>query len=319
MTRGPGRTSRCWSVAMSPNITWRLCCLVGALAACNKVAADHETEGDRRYGAHEYREALGEYRLALRQQPSRASLRAKAGAAALRSGDLSGAAEQYVALGRAGRDRLGEAVDGLERVARAALDNRDRAAFVSAIAALRAVAPTRASAVAGQDVAWLVGDETPSGDVLELLSAAAAHAPDGSRQDSLVYVYGLGLARQNRCDDALPAFQSVLRRQRAVSVGTMARRGLAHCALALGTRALTGGQLNDAEMWFERAAADVDDEAYSRAAYLGLGDVRRGRGDVSGAAEAYQRVLTGAAAGDSLAQTAAARLNALAQAGTANR
>jgi tetratricopeptide (TPR) repeat protein len=196
------------------------------------------------------------------------------------------------------------------------VDARDRAAFVAAIAAVRSVAPARAGAVVGQDVAWLLGDEAPGRDLLDLVSTAAAHAPDGGRQDSLVYLYGLGLARLDRCDDALPAFEGVLRRQRLTTVTSGARRGVAQCALSLGHRALTGGQLADAEAWFTQAASDLDDESLSRAAYLGLGDVRRGKGDMTGAAEAYQRVISSTRAGDTLAQAAALRLNAIAQGGT---
>lgn len=295
---------------MSRN-AWALLWCAVAVPACAGAAADHQTEGDRRYATHDYREALVEYRLALREQPNNASLRAKAGAAAVHAGDLAAAADDYRALSKSGRTRLGEAVDGLERVARAAVDARDRPAFIAAVAALRAVAPARAAAAIGTDVGWLLNDEPPGRDELDLLSTASSHAADPARQDSLAYLYGLGLARSDRCDDALPVFESVVRRQRAVAVAATARRGLAQCALALGRRALTGGQLSDAEIWFDKAATDLDDESLSRAAYLGLGDVRRGKGDLSGAAEAYQRVLNGAAASDTLAQMAAQRLNAL--------
>jgi len=291
-----------------------LCAL--AMSACAGAASDHETEGDRAYAARDYRGALVEYRLALMQQSSSPGLHAKAAAAALHAGDLGTAADNYTALARSGRARQGEAVDGLERVVRAAVDARDKPAFVAAVSALRSLAPTRASAAVGQDVSWLIGDEAPSRDMLDLLATAAAHAPDGGRQDSLVYLYGIGLWRLDRCDDALPAFESILRRQRLPSVASGARRGAAQCALNLGTHALTGGQLADAETWFTRAASDLEDESLSRAAYLGLGDVRRGKGDFPGVAEAYQRVITGARAGDTLAQAAAVRLNAMAQAGT---
>jgi tetratricopeptide (TPR) repeat protein len=242
-------------------------------------------------------------------------LLAKAGAAALHAGDLSAAADYYAGLAKS-RARLGEAVDGLERVVRAAVDARDKPAFSAAIGALRNVAPSRAMAAAGQDVAWLLSGDVPGKEMLDLLTTAAAHAPDGGRQDSLVFLYGLGLSRLDRCEDALSAFESVLRRQRVASVASSARRGAAQCALQLGSHALAGGQLSDAETWYTRAAGDLDDESLSRAAYLGLGDVRRGKGDLPGAAEAYQRVLTGARTGDTLAQAAALRLNAMAQAGT---
>ena len=57
----------------------------------------------------------------------------------------------------------------------------------------------------------------------------------------------------------------------------------------------------------------------ARAAYIGLGDVLFARGALAEAAEAYQRVLSGAPPGDSLAQIAAEKLNVVANAGTVIR
>src|SRR5207247_8863410 len=73
------------------------------------------------YAAGEFRNALAEYQLGLKAHPGSADLCAKAGAAALHTGEYALAGAQYVALGQTDRSRAAEAADGLERVVRAAL------------------------------------------------------------------------------------------------------------------------------------------------------------------------------------------------------
>src|SRR5207237_1436486 len=77
--------------------------------------------GDRWYGGGSYRDALAEYQLGLKAHPGDADLEAKLGAAALHVGDYATAVNAYIALGEGDRSRAGEAADGLERTARAAL------------------------------------------------------------------------------------------------------------------------------------------------------------------------------------------------------
>src|SRR5205823_7243729 len=94
--------------------------LLALALACTRSAADHEVLGDREYAAGAYRNALAEYQLGLRANPS-ADLHAKLASAAFHTGDHALAAAEYVALAAADRSRAGEAADGLERVAGAAL------------------------------------------------------------------------------------------------------------------------------------------------------------------------------------------------------
>ena len=108
--------------------------------ACTRSAADHEVLGDREYAAGAYRNALAEYQLGLRANPS-ADLHAKLASAAFHTGDHALAAAEYVALAAADRSRAGEAADGLERVAGAALAANDRTAVTAALTGLHAVAP----------------------------------------------------------------------------------------------------------------------------------------------------------------------------------
>ena len=109
--------------------------------ACQPSAADHEELGDRAYAAGAYRDAFAEYELGLKAHPGSADLNAKAGAAALHVGDFASAVDAYVVLGARDGSRAGEAADGLERVARAALAANDRGDAAKGLAGLRAVAP----------------------------------------------------------------------------------------------------------------------------------------------------------------------------------
>ncbi len=296
--------------------------MVGALlfTACAGAAADHETLGDRAYGERHFADALAEYRLAIKLKPS-ASLRAKAGAAALHASDFVAAAEEYRALAQeGGSHRATEAADGLERVAKAAADGDDPAGLAAAVVGLRAVAAGRALASFARQLAQSVGPEPRSAEALNVLPYAAAGAPDARAEDSLMYLYAAALARVGRCQDAMPVFEALVRRQREPALGRPALQAGARCALSLGQQALEGGQAEQAEGWFRRAASGGEErDPVVRAAYIGIGDVLFARGAFAEAAEAYQRALAGAAPGDSLAQIAAEKLNLVASAGTVIR
>jgi tetratricopeptide (TPR) repeat protein len=150
-----------------------------------------------------------------------------------------------------------------------------------------------------------------------VLPYAAAGASDARQQDSLMYAYAQALTRIGRCQQAVAVFEGVARRQRAADLASAAADGAAACAIRLGRGALDGDRPDEAEQWFRRAVTQADDAPAGRAAYVGLGDVMYARGDLSGAAEAYQRALAGAVPGDSIAELARQRLNRIGSAGTA--
>src|SRR5439155_1534323 len=195
--------------------------------ACSRSAADHEELGDRAYAAGEFRNALAEYQLGLKAHPGSADLCAKAGAAALHTGEYALAGAQYVALGQTDRSRAAEAADGLERVVRAALAANERNAAASALQGLRTVSPSR----------------------------------------------------------------------------------------PLGKYTLLGaGKPADAEDWFRRASAPGSPPDVVRGAFLGLGDVKLAQGDIPDALEHYQQALTGGTPGDTIAQRAHEKINAVGKA-----
>jgi tetratricopeptide (TPR) repeat protein len=290
--------------------------VVLSAVACGQLGADHETLGDRAYVSGAFSEALTEYRLALLQgEGSAPRLRGKAAAAARRAGDLVGAAQEYALLVRADGQRLEEAADGLELVARDAIAAGDRPALRTATGLLRELQTGRS---VGQYATALVmaGDPETGRAAVALLPLAAANAPDARQQDSLMYLYAQALAGSGRCARAVPVFEALTRRGR-LAVVAEASRGAALCALREGRAHLGATRYDAAEDWFRRAITLGTGSATGRAGYLGLGDVLRSRGDLMGAVVAWERVLADALPGDSLAEGARARINAIADPGTA--
>ena len=281
--------------------------------ACQPSAADHEELGDRAYAAGAYRDALAEYELGLKVDPSSGNLNAKAGAAALHVGEFSTAVDAYIALAQ-DRSRAGEAADGLERVARAALAASDRSDAARGLAGLRTVAPGRPLGRYARLAALDAADHGDTAGAMALLPAAAAAAGDARIADSLLYVYGMSAVRARDCATAVPVFEGVIRRQREPAVADGAREGMGLCSLVEGQRLLDGGKPAEAEDWFRRATAPGAPTDVVRGAFIGLGDVKLAQGDVAAALDSYQQALTGGTPGDTITQRAQAKINALGKA-----
>ena len=207
---------------------------IAVALACQPSAADHEELGDRWYGGGAYRDALAEYQLGLKAHPGDADLEAKLGAAALHVGDYATAVNAYIALGEGDRSRAGEAADGLERTARAALGANDRSDAARGLAGLRAVAPTRPLGRYARLAALDAADRGDTAGAMALLPGAAAAAGDPRMTDSLLFVYGMAAVRARACSTAVPVFEGVIRRQRDPAVAEGAREGLGLCALVEG-------------------------------------------------------------------------------------
>ncbi|HXF96809.1 MAG TPA: tetratricopeptide repeat protein [Gemmatimonadales bacterium] len=282
--------------------------------ACTPSAADHEDLGDRAYAAGAYADALAEYELALRADPGNAGLHAKTAAAALHTEDYALAAAEYVALAREDRSRAAEAAEGLERVIRAALEANDRTAVALALSGLRELAPERPLGRFARLAALDAAEAGRSAEALALLPTAAAAAPDARSADSLLFVYAMTALRARDCATALAVFEGLLRRNRAPEVVDGAREGQGLCALVEGQLALERGQPAAAEGWFRQAAAPGSSPEVMRGAFLGLGDVLLAQGDLAGALGSYQQALSGGAPGDTIAQRAREKLNALGRA-----
>jgi tetratricopeptide (TPR) repeat protein len=295
------------------NLELPLVTAVIALAAlgCSGAAADHESLGDQAYVERRYEEAFTEFQLALRQGSSGGALRNKAGMAALNARDLSEAAVQFLSLAEEDAELLLVAADGLERVARAASIEGNRPALQAALEALRVVDPGRALGSFARELAAGLGENASAAEAIAVLPFAAAAAPDARAQDSLMYAHAVALADLNRCQEAIPVFESLLRRNRVASVQSDARLRATACALSLGRRELNRGSNDEAETWFCRAVELGEDNYAARVAHAGLGDVWFSRGDYIGAREAYLRAMVGASPADSLYRTARRGLDRL--------
>lgn len=316
---GPTRTWPCLTGGLEPRVRFAPGVLLPLvlLAACVGAAAQHEALGDRAYVQRQFADALVEYRLSLAKDPTSQAVRAKAAAAALHAGDLMAAADEYLALAIGGGDEsTAEAADGLERVVRSAAASGDQGALAAALEGLRQIAPGRALGQFARQLAlgWVEG--SPSEEKLLVLFSAAADAPDARLQDSLMYSYAVALRRLGRCRDAVPVYESLMRRNLEPGIVDQARNALGNCALRLGREAQDEGLPLSAEEWFNLAIKRAGDSDYGRAAYIGLGDVLFARNDLIGAAVAYESALLGGTPGDSISVVATAKLAMVERAGT---
>ena len=285
--------------------------MLAALWAGCGDAGDHERLGDQAYGQSRYAQALSEYRQALAEDPD-ARIWAKAGAAALRTGDLELASDAYLRLAAEDPTRAEEAAEGLESVARAAERAGDGKRLQTAVVGLGAIAPDRTIGRYALELIRRPGAEAT--DLVAVLPGAIAVAPDPETVDSLLVVYGAALRETTGCGEALPVFQAGLRRTKVAAVRARAEEGVAACSLWLGLRSEAGGMAEDAALWFAAAIRVDSNTTVGRRALVGYGDARVRLGDTLGGAMAYQAVVADAVQTDSIYRMALDRLAALREA-----
>jgi hypothetical protein len=286
--------------------------LLGACLACSG-SGQRERDADELYLSGRYAEALPVY-AGLAASDEAARLWAKAGAAALRAGQLDSAASAFLALASADPSRHAEASDGLAEVARQALRSRTMGPLATAVAGLERVAPEWP--VTGYAYALVQGGTLPPASRARMLPLALAGAPDAGTFDSLLLQYG-ALTSSTQCAEAAYAYRAVMRRSNDAGMRDSAGTGYATCALRLGLAALDSSQVISADRWFARASRGDPAGWTGRRALLGLGDARVKQGDPIAAAIAWQRAITTGAPGDSLSQLARDRLATLSPADSA--
>lgn len=268
-----------------------LCLCASVLWACVR-GTNHERLGDRRYAEGAWVDALAEYRLAARQRKPSLELRAKLGAAALRSGALGEAVAAYAELAVADpASATGEAAEGLLRTARAALAARDVEALRGAVGALRTVSPQHLVLLGGT-LAGALDPEREGAQTTDLFLAAAGQA--GASADSLIALWAGSAARSGRCDAAGPAFEALARRAASTALARTARGGLAGCRVESGRAALAAGRLEEAEAAFRAAVQLGTPDSTVRLAWVLIGDTRWAGGDTALALEAYYKAIAGA-------------------------
>jgi tetratricopeptide (TPR) repeat protein len=277
------------------------------LAACGQVS-DHERQGDQLYGQGRFGEALVQYRAALAKDPD-ARLWAKVGSAASRVGNLETAADAYLRLAAEDPSRAEEAAEGLDAVARAADRTGDRRRLEAAVIGLGMIAPNRS--IGRYALAVVRRPGADPNDLVGVIPAAIAAAPDAETVDSLLAVYGAALRETSGCDQALPVFQAAVRRTKVTTLRSRAEEGVAACSLALGLRADAAGKPEDAVLWFAATIRVDSATPVGRRALVGYGDAQLRLGDTLAAAAAYQAVVADPTQSDSTNQMARDRLEEL--------
>jgi tetratricopeptide (TPR) repeat protein len=278
------------------------------LAAGCGQAGDHERLGDQAYGESRYAEALAEYRQVLERDPD-ARVWAKAGAAALRTGNLELASDAYLHLAAEDPTRAEEAAEGLESVARAAERAGDGKGLQTAVVGMGAIAPDRSIGRYALELIRRPGAEAT--DLVAVLPGAIAVAPDPETVDSLLVVYGAALRETTGCGEALPVLQAGLRRTKIAATRTRAEEGVAACSLWLGLRSEATGMPDDAALWFAAAIRIDSNTTVGRRALVGYGDAQLRLGDTLTGELAYQTVVSDAVQSDSIHQMALDRLASL--------
>ena len=277
------------------------------LAACGGTG-DQERSGDEAYGQSLYAEALADYRQVLAKDPD-ARVWAKAGAAALHTGDLAVASDAYLRLAAEDPTRAAEAAEGLDAVARAAERAGDSKRLQAAVVGMGAIAPDRSIGRYALELIRRQGAEPT--DLVAVLPAAIAVAPDAETVDSLLLVHGLAARETSGCGEALPSFQAAVRRTRVAGVRSRAEEGVAACSLMLGLQSESAGKHDDALLWFAAAIRVDSNTIVGRRALVGYGDARLRLGDPIAAALAYQAVVSDQVQSDSIYQMARDRLQDL--------
>lgn len=271
-------------------------------------AGDHERQGDKSYGEGRYAQALAEYRLGLEKDPD-PRLWAKAGAAALHTGNLEVASDAYLRLAAEDPTRAEEAAEGLESVARAAERAGDAKRLQAAVVGMGAIAPDRSTGRYALDL--IRRPHAEATDLVAVLPGAIAVAPDPETVDSLLVVYGVALRETSGCGEALPVFQASLRRSRVAALRSRGEEGVAGCSLVLGLRAEATGMPHDAALWFAAAIRIDSNTTVGRRALVGYGDAQLRLGDSVAGVLAYRTVASDRVQTDSIYQMALDRLEGL--------
>lgn len=269
---------------------------------------DREQLGDRAYGESRYAQALAEYRRVLERDPD-ARVWAKAGGAALRTGNLEVASDAYLRLAAEDPTRVEEAAEGLEAVARAAERAGDSKRLQAAVVGMGAIAPDRSIGRYALELIRRPGAEAT--DLVGVLPAAIAVAPDPETVDSLLVVYGAALRETSGCGEALGAFQAGFRRTKVPALRNRAEEGVAACSVWMGLRSEAMDKPEDAELWFASAIRIDSNTTVGRRALVGYGDAQLRLGDTLAGAMAYQAVTSDATQTDSIHVMALDRLEAL--------
>jgi tetratricopeptide (TPR) repeat protein len=267
--------------------------------------ANTERRADGAYAQGRYAEALAMY-SSLEAEGSEPRILAKAGAAALRAGELGKATDMYLRLAGEDPTRGREAAAGLEGVVIAAERSGAASPLQEAVLGLQTIAP---DAVPGRYALVLAQKpEAEPEELVALLPGAIAAADDEVTVDSLLLRYGRALEATGGCGQALLQYRAVARRAQDSTLRSAARAHTGDCAFTQGLRAQKAGRQEDAVLWFAEASRVDSSSVTGRRALVSLGDLRLFQGDTLAAALAFQTAVSASRERDSIGDIARIRL-----------
>ena len=274
--------------ATGPGARWiGLCAAV--LAACGG-GEDAVARGDRLWADSAYEAALAEYRLAMRQDPGNEAILLRVAHAHAVGGELERAREAYGRLLERDADHVDQAVFDYVRLARRALERRDRYGMAVAVEAALALRPQLALGELALPLARYYAENGAPARALPLYERALAEAaPDSAA--GLLYEIGRIEEALGHCEAAISYFDAYRqRRPNGERVGE-ARWHTGSCALELARQAHMAGRLPEALKHLDTVLELGVPENVQDQAWFERGEILFAIGRFDEALAAFRRVL----------------------------
>jgi len=263
-----------------------------ALAALAAACTDPEpalVRGDRFWADSNYADALAEYRLALRQQPTRHT-RARVAHAYIETGQFERAREIYDQLIAEEAEYTDQAIFDYVRVARRAAARSDRYSMASAVDAATRLRPGLPLDDLAQPLARYYASTGDPPRALDFYERALSVAPPDSVPDLLFEIAQMHESQGN-CAEATGFFRTFLSRARRHPRAGEAQWHIGNCAWTLGRRAQQAGNAARALDYLDTVIALGVPENLVDDAWFERGEIMIELGRRDDAMTAFQRVL----------------------------
>ena len=267
---------------------WIALC-AAALAACGG-GEDAAARGDRLWADSAYAAALAEYRLAMRQDPGNEAILLRVAHAHAVGGELERARETYGLLLQRDADHTDQAVFDYMRLARRALERRDRYGMATAVEAALALRPQLALGELAVPLARYYAENGEPARALPLYERALAEAsPDSAA--GLLYEIGRIEEALGHCAEAISYFNAYRQRRPTGERVGEARWHTGSCALELARQAHLAGRLPEALEHLDVVLELGVPENVQDQAWFERGEILFAIGRFEEALAAYRRVL----------------------------
>jgi len=267
---------------------WIALC-AAAVAACGG-GEDATARGDRLWADSAYSAALAEYRLAMRQDPGNEAILLRVAHAYAVGGELERAREAYRQLLERDADHTDQAVFDYMRLARRALERRDRYGMATAVEAALALRPQLPLGELAAPLARYYAENGEPARALPLYERALAEA---SRDSAGQLLYEIGRIEEalGHCAEAISYFNAYRQRQPTGERVGEARWHTGSCALELARQAHLAGRLPEALEHLDVVLELGVPENVQDQAWFERGEILFAIGRFEEALAAYRRVL----------------------------